>query len=212
MLGLALSDLQLDAFERFEDALYAWNQRKNLTRVPREECWIRHFLDSLLFHDLLPQAGKVLDLGTGPGFPAWPLAQARPDLSITALDSNGRMLDFLRTQPLPNLRVVQRRAEEFGEQGFDVVTGRAVAPLAAQVEVSARPCRIGGSVIPMRTGSDDPPPPRAVAKLGLTLVDVIDRTLPITGAKRRFPVLKKVVETPKGYPRTWSAILRQPLF
>ena len=84
-LGLTLSEAQLSKFENFEEALYRANEVMNLTRVAREECWLRHFVDSLLFQDLIPRGAAVLDIGTGPGFPAWPLACARPDLSITAM-------------------------------------------------------------------------------------------------------------------------------
>src|ERR1041384_4679794 len=134
--GLELTPEQVAQFEAFEAKLYEANAVMNLTRVPREECWLRHFVDSLLFQDLIPLNARVLDIGTGPGFPAWPLACARPDLQVTALDSNGKMLGFLRSQPLPNLEVVQERAEEWGAfERFGVVTGRALAPLPVQIEL-----------------------------------------------------------------------------
>ncbi|RYG69749.1 16S rRNA (guanine(527)-N(7))-methyltransferase RsmG, partial [bacterium] len=82
----------LDRFETFEADLYEANEVMNLTRVPREECWLRHFLDSLLIAPWLPGEGSLLDIGSGPGFPAWPLALARPELQVTALDSSGKML------------------------------------------------------------------------------------------------------------------------
>src|SRR5262245_49349284 len=144
-LNLELSSSQIDAFEFFEAGLYQANERMNLTRIAREECWTRHFLDSLLFHDLIPSGAKVLDIGTGPGFPAWPIACARPDLQIMALDSSGKMLAFLRTQKLANLEIVEERAENLHiAQDFTMVTGRALAPLAIQLEISASPCAIGG--------------------------------------------------------------------
>src|ERR1041384_3584956 len=129
--GLELTPEQVAQFEAFEAKLYEANAVMNLTRVPREECWLRHFVDSLLFQDLIPDRASVLDIGTGPGFPAWPLACARPDLQLTAMDSSGKMLGFLQRQGLPNLETIQIRAEEWGVRDrFDVVTGRAVAPLS----------------------------------------------------------------------------------
>ncbi|HZH99340.1 MAG TPA: RsmG family class I SAM-dependent methyltransferase, partial [Fimbriimonadaceae bacterium] len=113
-IGITLDEGMLHAFEQFEEDLYRSNAVMNLTRVPREECYLRHFLDSLLFHDLIPAGASVLDIGTGPGFPAWPLALCRKDLHVLALDSSGKMLGFLRRHPLPNLEVVQERAEEWG--------------------------------------------------------------------------------------------------
>ncbi len=207
-LGLELSEDQIEAFERFEDALYGANEKTNLTRVPKDECWLRHFIDSLLLSEFVPTGSKILDIGTGPGFPAWPLACARPDLQVLGLDSNGKMLGFLQTQPLPNLRVQQMRAEENpAREKYDVVTGRAVAPLAVQLEISAAPCKVGGFVLPMRTPNDHPfvTPPGA---LGLELVETFERSLPGDGVTRLFPKYLKIRATERGYPRRWSEIKR----
>jgi 16S rRNA (guanine527-N7)-methyltransferase len=213
-LGLALSDAQLEQLDEFENRLYGANEVMNLTRVPREECWLRHFLDSLLAHDLIPLNSTVLDIGTGPGLPAWPLACARPDLQITAIDSAGKMIGFLKGNPLTNLDPVLGRAEDWGvKEKFDIVTGRAVAPLGVQLEISAPACKVDGLVIPMRTPADE-----AVAQafegegLGLKLDRMISRPLPGTDIIRLFPIYRKVSRTDRQYPRTWAEIKRQPLF
>ena len=212
-VGIALSDDQAAALDAFEEALYAHNALKNLTGIPREDAWRRHFVDSLLIHDLMPEGAGVLDVGTGPGFPAWPLALVRPDLSVTALDSNGKMLEFLRSQPLRNLVVVQVRIEDSGlREKFDVVTGRALAPFPIQMEVSAAPCRVGGVVIPMRTAKEEP----AIlavpfSRLGLRLRELCRRELPGEETVRLFPVYDKVAPTPPGFPRPWAEIKRKPL-
>lgn len=209
--GVPLDEGQLDRFEAFEAALYEANEVMNLTRVPRDECWLRHFLDSLLIAPLLPQGAEVLDLGTGPGFPAWPLANARPDLKVTAVDSSGKMLGFLYTQPLPNLEVLQGRAEEWEErEAFDVVTGRALAPLAIQVEISAGLAKTGGAVIPMRTPNDDPEDVD-LAPLGLRLEGVEEAELPVLQAPRTFPVYRKISRTQEEFPRRWAEIKDAPL-
>lgn len=212
-LGLTLTPEQTDRFEAFEEALYRANAVMNLTRVPREECWLRHFVDSLLFHDMFPFGASVLDIGTGPGFPAWPLACARPDLKLTGLDSNGKMLGFLRTQALPNLEIVMARAEEWGMHGqFDVVSGRAVAPLAAQLEISAPFAKIGGFVMPMRTQMErETIEAFPASKLGLQLREMTERDLPGTEIGRLLAVFEKVDATRAVYPRPWAEIKRKPL-
>lgn len=212
-IGLHLSDQQFDAFSQFEEALYGANKVMNLTRVPREEAWLRHFLDSLLFQDLIPRGSSVLDIGTGPGFPAWPLAQARPDLRVTALDSSGKMLGFLLQHPLPNLEIINARAEELGvREKFDFVTGRALAPLAIQLELSAQPCKIGGFVVPMRTPSDEQSLIEVdESVLGLVLKERLQRALPGTDALRLFPIFQKTQRTPRNYPRRWAEIKSKPL-
>lgn len=212
-LGLSLSAEQAAAFERFIEALYRANESTNLTRVPRTECRVRHFLDSLLFQSLIPQQARVLDIGSGPGFPAWPLACARPDVFVTALDSNEKMLGFLAAQPLPNLDIVIDRAEDWRtRRTFDFVTGRAVAPLSIQLEISARYCRLDGLVVPMRTPADSAQFERVdLYPLGLALRDVVARTLPVMDAIRLFPIYQKFEETKPGYPRKWAEIKRRPL-
>jgi 16S rRNA (guanine527-N7)-methyltransferase len=195
----------LEAIAAFEEDLYAQNAVMNLTRVPREEAWLRHILDSLLIAEFIPKGAAVLDIGTGPGFPAWPLALARPDVQVTALDSSGKMLGFLRRHPLTNLTALQQRAEELLlADVFDVVTGRALAPLAIQLELSARPCRKGGIVLPMRTPNDLPEIERLASVLGLELEEVHRRTLPVIDAERVFPVYRKKKRTPSGFPRPWA--------
>jgi 16S rRNA (guanine527-N7)-methyltransferase len=212
-LGLAFTEDAIAPFAEFEERLYKANQSKNYTRVPREECYLRHFLDSLLFHDLIPEGASVLDIGTGPGFPAWPLAVARPDLTVTAIDSNGKMLDFLRLNPLPNLRVKQMRAEEWPErEAFDCVTGRAVAPLSIQLEISAPLAKIGGTIISLRSENETEAFDRhEIRELGIKLVKVEVRALPGTEIIRHFPVYEKTKSSPVRYPRSWSDIKKKPL-
>lgn len=212
LLGIEATHEQQVKVSKFEEALYASNEVKNLTRIPREEAWIKHILDSVLFHDLIPLGSSVLDIGAGPGFPAWPLALLRPDLQVTAVDSNGKMLDFLRSQPLQNLSVVETRIEEWDQFGvFDVVTGRAVAPLSIQLEISVPFARVSGLILPMRTPNDIEEIQRCGDVLGAILGDIVERTLPVLEAPRVVPVYTKIKRSQHGYPRRWADIKRQPL-
>jgi len=209
---LELSESQLNAFEAFEDALYRQNEVMNLTRIAKEECWLRHFVDSVLFQDLIPANSVALDIGTGPGFPAWPLACARPDLHVVGLDSSGKMLGFLRANFLPNLKVVLNRAEDWAERdAFDFVTGRALAPLGIQLELSAHLCKIGGIVGPMRSSSEFEEVRKDVSRLGLELWKVEERMLPGTDIVRIMPLYRKAALTPARYPRTWAEMKKRPL-
>ncbi|HEY3782610.1 MAG TPA: 16S rRNA (guanine(527)-N(7))-methyltransferase RsmG [Fimbriimonadaceae bacterium] len=214
-LDLDLASAQIQQFAAFEESLYAANKSMNLTRVPREECWSRHFIDSLLFHDLIPNGSRVLDIGTGPGFPAWPLACARPDLQVVALDSSGKMLGFLKQHLLPNLKVVKGRAEELNaREEFDAVTGRAVARLPVFMEIAAAAAKIKGVVIPMRTARDAQEIEACnFLALGLKLEKACERSLPIGGegdeeVHRLFPLFRKFKKTPVRFPRSWAEIKR----
>jgi 16S rRNA (guanine527-N7)-methyltransferase len=211
--GSPLTSDQEAAFMAYGEALYARNAETNLTRVPQAECALRHFVDSLLVARFCPQGARVLDLGTGPGLPAWPLAVWRADLSVTAVDSNRKMLSFLREHPLPNLEVVEARAEQFERrEEFGVVTGRAVAPLGVQLELSAPFCKIRGLVVPFRTPAEEEAVVSFPAlQLGLRLVDVMSLALPGTEVLRLFPVFEKVKPTEPEFPRPWARIKARPL-
>lgn len=210
---MILDTAALTLLARFEEALYASNEVMNLTRVPREAFMDRHVADSLLVAEFAPQGASVLDIGSGAGFPAWPLAAARPDLRVTALDSAGKATRFLEGVPLPNLEVVNARAEAWGvRERFDLVTGRAVAPLALQLELSAAPCKIGGLVVPMRTPADrEAAQGFPAATLGLKLEALEERRVAGTEVVRLLPVYRKVAATPERYPRPWAEMRRKPL-
>lgn len=204
-----------EQFEAFKAALYEHNQVKNLTRIAPEDCDVKHFADSLLFLDLIPQGSRLLDIGTGAGFPAWPIACARPDIAVTAVDSNGKMLDFLRSQPLPNLTVRQWRIEDSGTvEMFDIVTGRALAPLGVQLEISAAPLVIGGRLIAMRSSHEreliEKSHP-AAGQVGLKLIEILERPLEGTEIVRLLPIYEKTKPTPPPFPRRWADITKRPL-
>lgn len=204
-------------FERwteYEDALYRVNETTNLTRVRREEAWARHLLDSLTVVPLIPEGAQVLDLGSGPGLPGFAIALFRPDVTVTCVDSAGKMIGFLKEQALPNIHAHQIRIEEWdSREEFDFVTGRALAPLPVQLELSAHLCRKGGLIVPLRTPNDvlwqD-----AFAQLGIELRE--SRTIPIPsgdGAEvlRLLPVYAKIKSTPAKFPRTWVQMKSKPL-
>lgn len=210
---MPLSEEQLNRLSRFREDLYDVNQVMNLTRIAPEGCELRHFIDSLLFLDLIPQNCRVLDIGTGPGFPAFPLALVRPDLDVVAVDSSGKMLGFLRRHPLSNLTITEARMEDVGfREEFDVVTGRALAPLAAQLELSAQATRVGGAVIPMRSGLETEDAQRFEGVgLGLRWERNVPRALPGTEITRLFPIYRKLESTHARFPRNWAEIKRKPL-
>lgn len=208
--GIEVSPPRLALLQAFFDGLYEANRVQNLTRVAAEEFALRHFVDSLLVTEAVAPEGQWLDLGCGPGFPAWPLAWAHPALSVTALDGSERPLRFLRQHPLPNLHVEKGRAEEHDGRLFDVVTGRALAPFAIQAEVSLAWVRKGGAFVPFRTPADEDACRRFPAEaLGAALERVAMVESP-DGVARLFPVFRKVALL-DARPRTWAQIRARPL-
>jgi 16S rRNA (guanine527-N7)-methyltransferase len=211
--GMPLSPVQVAAFLDFRSRLYELNEVMNLTRVPFDECETRHFIDSLLIAPLIPEGALVLDIGAGAGFPSWPLACARPDLKVTAMDSSNKAGRAVGLVPLPNLRFKPQRGEDVtNRESYDVVTGRAFAPFTEQLEVSAAWAKVGGAVIPFRTHFEEGVIKSFVSEvLGLVLEREVTCELQGTDAVRYFPVFRKTAKTQRTYPRTWAQIKKRPL-
>lgn len=133
-LQIALAPDQLAELLRYRDELAQWNAAYNLTAVREPQAMIaRHLLDSLAIVPFV--AGEsLLDVGAGPGLPSIPLAIAKPQLAVTALDSNVKKARFMRhaarTLGLENFEVVHARVDEYRADGFGTIVARAFAPPA----------------------------------------------------------------------------------
>ncbi len=211
--GLSISEAQRVQLVGFLEALYETNSHTNLTRISVEDAPMRHIVDSLLVVPIIAQGAQVLDIGCGPGFPAWVIAWARPDVTVVAMDSTEKMQRFLAGQLLPNLVQMVHRAEDVTHpEHFDFVTGRALAPFGIQAEVSAAWVRVGGLFVPFRTvGEKELIVHANIGMLGLKFVDIFEVELPDGSGVRVFPVLEKLKSTPKEYPRAWGKIKAKPL-
>ncbi len=213
-IGIALTEEQVALLNKFRSAFYETNRHTNLTTIPEEHFNLKHFLDSVIVQKYIPTGSKVLDIGCGPGFPSWPLALVRPDLTIHAMDSSGKMLNFLKSQKLPNIECFSVRAEEhireFASEfrfSYDVVTGRAVAPLIIQLEISAPYLKKKGIWIPFRTIHEREEIENIpCSRFGLQLNEVVEIELPDSDIIRLLPIFEKVKSTSCKYPRPWSVI------
>jgi 16S rRNA (guanine527-N7)-methyltransferase len=225
-------NLQADAIlqiaeklERYGTLLLEWNQRYNLTAITDEDgITLRHFVDSLTVLDVLPTGpARLIDVGTGPGFPGIPLKIARPDLTVTAMDSVAKKVKFcdevIRQLGLTGIRAEQGRAEEVAHQPayreqFDVVTARAVAALPTLVEYLLPFVKVGGVCVAMK-GSDAEAEAAqaetAIRTLGGKLNRVVSVALPGLPDKRALIVIDKVAPAPRVYPRQGGMPRSSPL-
>ncbi|MFN2385792.1 MAG: 16S rRNA (guanine(527)-N(7))-methyltransferase RsmG [Thermoanaerobaculia bacterium] len=132
--ALSLSPGALDSLSRFLAELDRWRRAMDLTGPLTTSELADHALESAFGASLLPQAGGILDIGSGAGFPAIPLALVLPDVSVSALEPRSKRAEFLRhvsrSVPVPNVEVVRARLETLGERSFEAATFRAVARVA----------------------------------------------------------------------------------
>ena len=228
ILRPGLSDLGLDAakaepLEAFARLVLERNRVMNLTAVTDEADFARlHLLDSAALLRVADFGGKrVIDVGTGAGFPGVPLRILRDDFDLTLLDSTGKRVDFLRdacsTLGLARVDCVHARAEEYAaanRERFDLATSRAVAALPILCELCLPLVKVGGQFLAMKSvGSDDELEGAmdAIETLGGRLADVVDYTIPTCDVTHRIVVIDKAAPTPKQYPRAFGQIKKKPL-
>ena len=229
LLGLRLTTRQVAAFERYEEELLAWNEIFNLTAIrDREGIRTKHFLDSLssllVMRDLPPN--RLVDVGTGAGFPGIPLKIAVPEMRLTLVESVGKKAEFCRhlieTLGLERVEVLACRAEEIGQarerneyrERFDWAVGRAVASLPVLSEYLLPLVRIGGCMLAQK-GESGPQETQASEKafrlLGGRLKTVQKLNLPTVAEDRYLVVVDKIAATPTGYPRRVGLPAKRPI-
>ena len=222
--GLELDETALGRFDEYADILIEWNEKMNLTAITDpQEIVTRHFIDSLTLLDAIdiPEKAKIIDVGTGAGFPSVPLLIARPDLKITMLDSTGKKLNFLFTvleQLGLSAEMAHMRGEEAGRNSdyrekFDYAAARAVADLRTLCEYCIPLVKIGGYFAAMK-GPDVEMELReagnAINILGGELESVKNLVLP-DGSGRNIVLIKKISQTSPKYPRVSAQISKRPL-
>ncbi len=220
--GITLPPEAPARFDLYYDFLREKNEVMDLTAVlGEEETARRHFLDSLSLMTLASFEGaRVLDVGSGAGFPGLPLKLAAPSLSLTLLDAQGKRVDFLRelTEKLGvEAECLHARAEEQAllpgyREGYDFVLSRAVAKLNVLSELCLPFVKPGGAFLAMKSRDSDEElrqAEKAISRLGGKLEEV--RELTVAGVPRRVAVIRKVKPTPRGYPRRFAKIKKEPL-
>lgn len=217
-----LTDEQLEQFDTYARLLVEWNEKMNLTAITEpDEIVIKHFVDSLEFLEYadLPQGAKVIDVGTGAGFPSVPLLIARPDIQLTLMDALNKRLNFLDavlTETGLDAELVHSRAEELGKdknyrEQYDIATARAVAPMNVLSEYCLPFVKLGGEFVALKGSNDDvSPAENAIKTLGGEIKATVSYKLP-NGDDRSIAVVKKISQTSTKYPRNNKKISTKPL-
>ncbi len=224
-IGVTLDETAINRLEKYMSLVIEWNEKINLTSITdRDDFIVKHFCDSLslLGNVDFPQSARVIDIGTGAGFPAIPLLIARPDLRITMLDSLNKRLVFIKEQVLPAIgldaETVHGRAEELSKtkpfrESFDLAVSRAVANLSALSEYCLPFVKVGGVFAAMKgydCEEEIDSAENAVTTLGGEFGDAVRFKLP-DNSGRCIVVIDKTEPTPAKYPRRGVKINNNPL-
>jgi len=229
-LGIVLSDRQVAAFETCYRELVEWNQRSNLTAITDwQGVLVRHFLDSLSCLCALPRGelttagARVIDVGTGAGFPGLPLKIVCRDMRLTLLEATGKKVTFLKHMVevlgLRDVQVVRGRAEEAGREAvhreqYDWALARAVAEMPTLMEYLLPLVRVGGAVLAQK-GEDAAGEVQGADASLVTLGGRVRRLVPVElrglAETRYLVVVDKVAATPAKYPRRPGVPRKSPL-
>jgi 16S rRNA (guanine527-N7)-methyltransferase len=226
LLGIQLTTFQLSALEQYQQELLQWNARFNLTAIrDPEQVQVKHFLDSLTCLIVMRDAPvrRIIDIGTGAGFPGIPLKLIIPEMQLTLVESVGKKADFCRHMiqklGLQNVEVIQERAEALGQmqayrQQFDWAIARAVAEMPVLAEYLLPLVRIGGAMLAMK-GESAPAETHAAEHatrlLGGRIRKLVPIVLPGVVEERYLVVIDKIAATPGAYPRRVGVPIKKPL-
>jgi 16S rRNA (guanine527-N7)-methyltransferase len=210
-------------FEIYYQELIDYNQKVNLTAITeKEEVYIKHFYDSCLASEIIPQNAKLVDIGTGAGFPGVPLKIVRKDIDLHLVDSlNKRIifLEYLKQKLNLNYTTNHSRAEDFSNnlnnrEAFDVCVSRAVAKLNTLAEYCLPLVKVDGLFISYKAGEIEEElneSKRAINILGGEIKEIKKFNLPNNMGNRTLIIIKKIKNTPNKYPRNKNLPKLKPL-
>lgn len=221
-----LNSLVTEKLNILIDRMTSVNENMNLTAITEaQDIILKHIADSATIIKYIPQNARLLDVGTGGGFPALPVAIIRPDVSVYALDSTAKKLRYIDETAellgLTNIKTVNGRAEELGKsvnyrERFDVVTARAVSALNILSELCVPFVKIGGFFISMKGSSAEEE--ISLAKSGIIQLGgekFQDNKFTLrysdTEFQRHLVISKKQKNTPPSFPRMYNRIAKKPL-
>jgi len=225
-VGLGFDENKYNQFIKYMNLIKAWNEKVNLTAITEDlEIVKKHFIDSIKIFKFEPlkDAVKVIDVGTGGGFPGIPMKIVKPELEIILLDSLKKRINVLESIlddiGIKGVTTIHGRAEEFGvnpqfREKFDVVVSRAVANLAVLSEFCLPYSKLGGYFVALKgpsVESEVNESKRAIKELGGELMDLIEVQIENSDLKHNLVVIKKIKNTPKQYPRKAGIVSKKPL-
>ncbi|WP_125154224.1 16S rRNA (guanine(527)-N(7))-methyltransferase RsmG [Clostridium rectalis] len=225
-VGIGFNEDKYNKFIRYKELIKEWNNKINLTAITEDENIIKkHFIDSLKIYKFAPlkECKKIMDIGTGAGFPGVPMKIVDEDKTILLLDSLNKRIKFLneviKDLGLDRLNTLHGRAEDFSKkeeyrEQFDAVVSRAVANMAVLSEFCLPYVKVNGYFIAMKGPAVEEEiknSKNAINLLGGKLEDVIEINIEESNLKHNLVIVKKVKRTPSKYPRKAGSVTKNPL-
>ncbi|WP_102399235.1 16S rRNA (guanine(527)-N(7))-methyltransferase RsmG [Haloimpatiens massiliensis] len=224
--GLEFSQEKYNKFILYKDMIKEWNEKINLTAITEDEEIIKkHFIDSfkIFKFEKLKECKKIIDVGTGAGFPGIPMKIVKDDLEITLLDSLKKRITFLdevvNNLSLNSVETLHGRAEDFAKdkkyrEQYDAVVSRAVANMTVLSELCIPFVRKGGYFVALKGPAitqELEEAQKAIKVLGGKIQQIIEVDIEGSDLRHNLVVVKKVKDTPKGYPRKAGTVSKNPL-
>ncbi len=227
-IAAELTDIQAERLHAVCCELAENNAKFNLTAIKDDEGVIsKHVADCVAcaehLRTLVPLSGRILDVGSGAGFPSLPLAIMLDGATVTALDSTAKKTAYIAATSekigLSNMHTLTGRAEDFAHdpdyrEQFGIVTARAVSRLNVLLEITAPFVKLGGYVVAMKGAMADEEAAEAASaakKLGLAPAKTVSYILPKMEDNRAFVIYKKIEQTATKFPRQYAKITKSPL-
>lgn len=223
-LEISFSVEQLEKFYKYMELLIEWNEKINLTAITEpKEIILKHFIDSITILNEIKEGSKLVDVGTGAGFPGIPLAIMNSKIKITLVDSLNKRLIFLqeviKELKLENVEIIHARAEEFGQnkeyrESFDIATSRAVANLSTLSEYLLPLVKLDGKCISMKASEateEIKQAEKAIEILGGVIEKIEEFNLPQSNIGRTIIIINKKKRTPTKYPRKPGTPSKEPI-
>lgn len=223
---LDVSEAQLIKFEQFYDLLISENEKFNLTSITdKQEVYVKHFLDSILIDrlDFDYESKKMIDIGTGAGFPAIPLKIMHDSIAMTGLDALNKRIGFIqmvcKSLELSEMTLIHGRAEDFGQnplyrERYDFAVSRAVAELRLLLEYVMPFVKVDGYFLAyksLKTKTELDDAQNAMKIMKSKLVDIVEFKLPLDFGTRDIMIIQKTGKLDRKYPRKAGTPKKSPL-
>lgn len=226
-MDLSITEEMQNKFLIYKDLLLEWNKKVNLTAIISEpEVILKHFADSLTLltlKELDSKDLKIIDVGTGAGFPSVPIKILRDDFTLTLVDSLNKRVSFLNelTQELSLTKVecIHSRAEDLGKnenyrEKYNICVSRAVSNMSTLVEYCLPFVEVGGKFIALKGNSvkeEISTANKAIMELGGEVTDIKPIKIPFTDIEHMLVIISKLYATPRAYPRKANQIQKKPI-